>query len=171
MNLKKAKKIAQAYKLACSDGVPPVGDFDWQPSPVGFKQADLNLACRVLGTSISKLQEEAKPKKEKKVVAKKAPVKKAPVKKSPPKKTTAKKAPAKKAPVKVEKEVAKVEEVKAKPAPKPAEAKKEVKEQSKLINISNMFKDKDGNGLPDYKDKKTTSSSKRKPTKKPDEKK
>ena len=160
MNLKKAKKIVNAYKLACSDGKPPVGDFDWQPSPCGYKQADLNLACRITGTTIAKLQIEAMPKKvePKKVIAPKpvskkvAPKKVAP-KKAPPKASTPKKAVA--------------------PAPTPkAEQKKEVKAEPKSKDISNMFKDKDGNGIPDYKEKKPTkSSSRRKFTKKPDEKK
>lgn len=170
MNLKKAKKIADAYKLACSDGVPPVGDFDWQPSPIGFKQADLNLACRVLGTSISKLQEEAKPKAEPKKAVAKKPIAKKPVAKKVEAKSEPKKAVAKKSATK--KSVAKKAEPKVEPkkevkAEKVIDSKKEVK---KSLDISSMFHDKDGNGIPDYKDKKP-SSSKKKTSKSTDEKK
>ena len=43
MNLKNAQKVISAYKTACSDGVPPTNNFDWQPSPVGYKMSDLML--------------------------------------------------------------------------------------------------------------------------------
>ena len=121
MNLKNAKKVVSAYKTACTDGVPPTNNFDWQPSPIGYKMSDLMLACRMLGTSIEELQSQSLPKKEapKKVVAKKVIAKK-----EEPKKVIAKK-----------------EE------PKKVIAKKE--EPKKTIS----FKDQDGDGTPDYKDK------------------
>ena len=135
MNLKNAKKVVSAYKTACSDGVPPTSNFDWQPSPVGYKMSDLMLACRMLGTSMEELQSQAMPKKEepKKAVAKKAVAKKAVAKKEEPKKAVAKKEEPKK-------EVAKKEEPKAKIT----------------------FKDEDNNGILDYKEKKSSRSSKRK---------
>ena len=79
MNLKNAKKIVSAYKLACSDGVPPTNNFDWQPSPMGYKIADLMIACRMLGTSVEELQKESMPKAEepKKAEPKKVEPKKA----------------------------------------------------------------------------------------------
>lgn len=148
MNLKSAKKIVSAYKVACSDGKPPTTNYDWQPSPVGYKIADLMLACRVVGTSLEELQKDALPKKEepKKVetVAKKAPAKKAPVKKAVAKKAVAKKAPAKKS---VEKSVEKKEETK--------KVVNKVEKKEETSTSSNLFKDLDGNGILDYKEKKS----------------
>ena len=93
MNLKNAKKVVSAYKISCSDGVPPTSNFDWQPSPVGYKISDLMLACRMLGTSIEELQAQALPKKEepKKVAPKKVVAKKEEPKKEEPKKVVSKK--------------------------------------------------------------------------------
>ena len=117
MNLKNAKKVISAYKTACSDGAPPTSNFDWQPSPVGYKMSDLMLACRMLGTSMEELQSQALPKKEepksapKKVVAKVTPKTVVAKKVTPAKKVT----------------VAKVAEVKTETAAKVAEVKTAVK--------------------------------------------
>lgn len=72
MNLKNAKKIVSAYKLACSDGVPPTNDFDWQPSPMGYRMSDLMVACRMVGTSLEELQKIEKKEEPKKVEPPKA---------------------------------------------------------------------------------------------------
>lgn len=136
MNLKNAKKIVSAYKVACSDGVPPTTNFDWQPSPMGYKIADLMLACRVLGTSIEELQQESIPKKEE-------------PKKEEPKKVVAKAKPKAKAKAKSEKVEEKV--VVKKEEPKKEEPKKEEPKKVDLKEVIS-FGDKDGDGIPDYKD-------------------
>lgn len=172
MNLKIAKKIISAYKMACSDGVPPTTNFDWQPSPMGYKMADLMLACRTMGTSLEELQKESIPKPEpkpapKKVVAKKPAPKKAVAKKPAPKKVEVK--AQEPAPKKVEPK----KEVKVAPAPKKEEPKAEVKTEVKAevkksapkkveikaeeLKSNNPFQDEDNNGILDYKEKSTTS--------------
>ena len=142
MNLKNAKKIVSAYKLACSDGVPPTTNFDWQPSPMGYKMADLMLACRVVGTSIEELQKESLPKKEE-------------PKKVEPKKEVSKKEVSKKKPsFSAKSEPKKVSTPKAKEEPKKEEPKKEEPKKVELKEVIS-FGDKDGDGIPDYKDKDT----------------
>ena len=131
MNLKNAHKVVSAYKTACSDGVPPTNNFDWQPSPIGYKMSDLMLACRLLGTSLEELQEQAIPKKEE---PKKEEPKKAVAKKSTPKKSTPKKV------------VAKKEE------PKKVEPKKVEPKKVELKEVVS-FGDDDKDGIPNYKDK------------------
>ena len=58
MNYRTAAKIVAEYKKAIRKGKEPSVDFDWGKGITGYSMSQFSNACRVVGTSATRLREE-----------------------------------------------------------------------------------------------------------------